>query len=164
MSDMMSSIAKRVKSSVFKVKIGTPEDTDQIMSSLGFPFNKMINQKNFPLVISDGPREEEIEIFNPCVTFDKEEGLKILKDNGLLPPSYEHGLRFARQYGKATISEKKPFIVFLHEPWKDPLRNNRVLCINRYPGDRELILDYSDFKFHEGSVLAGVRPRKPSVS
>jgi hypothetical protein len=146
--------------SVFKVKMGGANNTDEITAALGFPFNDWITQANFPLTASETPTEDEIEIVDPGKSFSEEEGLTILKEKGLLRPTYEHGIRFAERHGKATTSEKKPFVIFLHEAWLGPNRRRRVVCLYRSAGYRELYLYYPDDGFLDRCVLAGVRPRK----
>ena len=148
--------------SVFIVKMGGSEDTDQITAALGFPFNEWITQINFPLKPSDVLWKDEIEIVDPGTSFIEEEGLKILKDKGLGRPTYEHAIRFAEQHLKTTTSEKKPYVIFLHEAWRDPDRDRRVVCLRRRADSRRLGLDYPDNRFHDYCVLAGVRPRRQS--
>ena len=150
--------------SVFKVKMGGANNTDEITAALGFPFNNWITQANFPLTASETPTEDEIEIVDPGKSFSEEEGLAILKEKGLLRPTYEHGIRFAEQHGKATTSEKKPFVIFLHEAWLDPNRDRRIVYLDRRAEYRELYLDYPGLGFLDGCVLAGVRPRKQPQS
>lgn len=149
--------------SVFVVKMGGPENTDQITSALGFPFNDWITQKNFPLKPSETPWEDVIEIVDPGRSFTEEEGLQILKDKGLERPTYEHGIRFGQQFGKTTTSEKKPFVIFLHEAWQDPNGNRRIVFLDRDAEYRELCLDYPGSRFNDYCVLAGVRPRKTQI-
>jgi len=146
--------------SVFKVKMGGANNTDEITKALGFPFNDWITQKHFPLKPSENPTEDEIEIVDPGRDFSEEEGLQILKDKGLERPTYEHAIRFAEQHGKATTSEKKPYVIFLHEAWLGPSRSRRFVCLNRGAEYRKLFLYYPDLGFDVYCVLAGVRPRK----
>ena len=147
--------------SVFRVLMSGANNTDEITAALGFPFSDWITQKNFPLTASETPTEDEIEIVDPGKSFsEEEEGLAILKEKGLLRPTYEHGIRFAEQHGKATTSEKKPFVIFLHEAWQDPNRDRRFVCLCRDAECRELLLDYPVDGFDDDCVLAGVRPRK----
>jgi hypothetical protein len=146
---------------VFTVKMGGPENTDQITVALGFPFNDWITQKSFPIKPHD-PENIEIEIIDPGCSFSEVEGLEFLKAAGLERPTYEHAIRFAEQYGKATTSEKKPFIIFLHEAWRIPHCYRRVVCLDRRARFRELGLDDPDSRFSDDCVLAGVRPRKQS--
>ncbi len=122
--------------------------------------NEWINQKNFPLKAKEIPEDDEVVIYDPGTSFTEEEGLAILKREGLLRPTYEHGLRFAREHGTTTTSAKKPFVIFLHEPWRDPSGDRRIVCVDRNPDDRELYLVYPDCGFDDRCVLAGVRPRK----
>ena len=150
--------------SSFRVKMGAAETTDEIAAYLnanGFNYvNEWINQKNFPLKAKEIPEDDEVVIYDPGTSFTEEEGLAILKREGLLRPTYEHGLRFAREHGTTTTSAKKPFVIFLHEPWQDPSGNRRVVYVDRNPDNRELRLHYPGLKFHDHCVLAGVRPRK----
>jgi hypothetical protein len=146
--------------SLFTVKMGGSENTDQITAALGFGFHEWINQKNFPLVASANPWEDEIEVVDPGRSFSEEEGLQILKDHGLERPTYQHGIRFAEQHGKTTTSTKKPFVIFLHPSWLDPFRNRRIVFLGRYPRDRGLSLLCPDDRFDDRCVLAGVRRRK----
>ncbi len=146
--------------SVFKVKMGGAENTDQITANLGFPFNEWIAQANFPLTLSKTPWEDEIEIIDPGCSFTEEEGLKFLADAKLDRPTYEHSIRFGQQHGKATTSEKKPFVIFLHEAWLGPRRDRRIVSLDRGAEYRELLLYYPDDRFGDDCVLAGVRRRK----
>ena len=144
---------------VYRIKLGGPETTDEIISGLGFPANSNITQENFPLK-PHAIEDVEIEIIDPGCSFSEDEGLKFLADAKLGRPTYGHALRFAKQHGKATTSEKKPFVVFLHEAWQDPNRSRRVLCLVCRARYRELFLGYPDVGFDDDCVLAGVRPRK----
>ena len=146
--------------SVFTVKMGGLENTDQITRALGFPFNDWITQENFPLKPSATPWEDDIEIVDPGKSFTEEEGFRILKDKGLVRPTYEHGIRFGQQHGKATTSEKKPFVIFLHELWQNPDGNRRIVYLRRFAQGRGLSLDNPDDGFRDRCILAGVRPRK----
>jgi len=146
--------------SVFRVLMSGANNTDEITAALGFPFDDWITQKNFPLTASETPTEDEIEIVDPGKSFSEEEGLAILKEKGLLRPTYEHGIRFAEQHGKATTSEKKPFVIFLHEAWRDPSRRRRIVFLGRVAMYRGLYLGYPVDRFFGLCVLAGVRPRK----
>ena len=148
---------------LFRVKMGGAENTDQITPALGFAFNEWITQANFPLTPSETPWEDEIEIVDPGCSFTEEEGLQILKDHGLLRPTYEHGIRFGQQFGATTTSEKKPFVIFLHEPWVDPRRSRRLVCLDRRAEYRRFDLHWTGKGFHSRCVLAGVRPRKQSA-
>jgi hypothetical protein len=150
--------------SVFIAKMGGANNTDEITAALGFAFNEWITQANFPLKPSETPWEDEIEIVDPGKSFSEEEGLAILKEEGLLRPTYEHGIRFAEQFGKATTSEKKPYVIFLHEAWRDPDRNRRIVYLLRSAGYRELGLSYPGRRFYGRCVLAGVRLRKQPQS
>ena len=144
---------------VFHVKLGGPENTDQITAALGFPSNDWITQKNFPLK-PHAIEDVEIEIIDPGCSFSGEEGLKFLASANLGRPTYEHALRFAEQHGKATTSDKKPFVIFLHEAWQDPYRHRRVLYLYLDLRLRKLNLGYPGSRFFSDCVLAGVRPRK----
>ncbi len=146
--------------SVFKLKMGGTENTDQITAALGFPFNEWITQANLPLTPSAIPWEDEIEIIDPGCSFSEEEGLKLLADAKLDRPTYEHGIRFGQQHGNATTSEKKPFVIFLHEAWLVPGRRRRIVYLSRNSGDRRLGLDCPGGRFGDDCVLAGVRRRK----
>jgi hypothetical protein len=149
--------------SVFSVKMGGPENTDMIVAALranGIWVNDYVTQANFPLTALKTPVEDEIEIVDPGKSFSEEEGLVILAKHKLDRPTYKHGIRFAEQHGKATTSKEKPFIIFLHPSWQDPLDFRRVLYVDRDPVDRELNLIYPGSRFFDDCVLAGVRRRK----
>ena len=150
--------------SVF-VKMSGTETTAEIVATLranGFNYvNDCVTQENFPLAAKDGD-DVEIEIIDPGCDFSEKEGLGFLTGAGLMRPTYEHALRFAEQHGRTTTSEKKPFVVFLHEAWQDPDGYRRGLFVDRGPSRRELILSYPDDRVDSGCVLAGVRPRKQS--
>ena len=142
------------------------ETTDDIVKYLkgkGFVFiDNHITQKNFPLGLQDG--NIQVEIVDPDCPFTEAKGIEILKSVGLERPTYENALRFARQYGD-IITGKKPFIVFLHEPWVDSFGNRCVLHVDSRPGHRELDLSYPGGGFTDDCVLAGVRPcKQPSSS
>ena len=142
---------------VFKVKMDGNENTNQVMATLGFPFDERIKQKNFPLTQSETLREDEIEIVYPGVFFTEAEGLEILKNKGLERPTYKHAVRFAEQHGKATTSEEKPFVIFLHEAWLSN-HGRRIVYVDRSPDGRGLYLVYPGRRFRSDCVLAGVRP------
>ena len=146
--------------SVFIVKMGGSNNTDEITAALGFPFNEWITQANFPLTASETPTEDEIEIVDPGKDFSEEEGLAFLKKKGLLRPTYEHGIRFAEQHGKTTTSKKKPYVIFLHEVWWGPNRSRRIVYLGRNAKCRKLYLDCLGLRLSDFCVLAGVRPRK----
>lgn len=149
--------------SVFRVKLGGPETTDDIVCVLrggGLRVNDHITQANFPLTPRGTPEEAGIEIVDPGKGFSENEGLAILKEAKLERPTYEHGLRFAEQHGKTTTSTKKPLVIFLHEPWQGPGRDRRVMCLGRRPGYRWLFLNDPDDGFNDYCGLAGVRSRK----
>jgi hypothetical protein len=151
--------------SVFRIKMGGPETTDKVVTYLkanGFNYvSTEITQKNFPLTKDPVVDGDEIVIYDPDTGFSEDSGLAILKREGLRRPTYQHALRFAREYGTATTSKKKPYIIFLHKPWWDgPGYNRLVLCIRRHPSDRKLHLDCPDYGFGDHCVLAGIRPRK----
>lgn len=151
-------------SSIFKVKMGGNENTDQIVAVLregGIWVNGYVTQANFPLTPSENLWEDEIKIIDPECSFNEGEGLKFIADAKLRRPTYEHGIRFAQQHGKATTSTKKPFVIFLHEPWQDPDRRRRMMSLYRNPESRKLSLDFSGQGFYDAyCVLAGVLPRK----
>ena len=159
----------RKKPLVFKVKIGGPETTDEIARYLedkGYDFvNGNITQKNFPLKSRKTLEERKIVIHAPGGPFTKDEGFAILKSIGLLPPTYEDALRFARQHRKVIFSSKKRTIAFLHEPWRDETNNLRIICLDRSMGDVSLDLHYINgwedggiYRFDDNYVLAGVLP------
>ena len=140
----------------FLVKLGGPETTDEIVASLGFPADPLITQENYPLKVHRD-QEVEIKIIDPDCNFSEEKGSSFLVAADLERPTYEHALRFAQQYGKATTSTEKPYIIFLHEACRD----RGTISLLRHPGwRRELRL--SNPTFSECCVLAGVRPRNPA--
>lgn len=145
---------------VFKVKMGGSMSTDEVMKVLEFPFNQWITQENFPLSFTETPWEDEIEVIDPGRRFTKEEGIWILEDKDLLPPTREHGIKFAQQHGMATTSNSKPSLIFLHEEWQDPKGNARILCLDRGERHRRLSLIHADFGFNYYCVVAGVRRHK----
>jgi hypothetical protein len=145
---------------IFMVKMGGPENTDQIMKAWGFAFDERISQTNFPLAPSNSPWEDGIEIVDPGQSFTEEEGLQILKDKGLERPTYEHGIRFAEQHKSITTSDKKPFVIFLHKAWLDSNQQGHVVSVDCFPYFRVLRLFNIDEGFIDAGVLAGVRPRK----
>ena len=145
---------------VFRVRLGGPETTDEIVANLGFPANEWITRANFPLTPRQALEEVEIQIIDPGQSFNKNEGLIILAEVKLERPTHEHAIRFAEQYGKITTSSNKPFVVFLHKAWEDTENIPRVLCLFRSPEHRWLHLDYADDGFFDTCVLAGVKSRK----
>ena len=153
--------------SVFPVKMNGTETTDDIVASLragGFGYvNDYITQANFPLTATDG-EDVGIEIIDPGCDFSEKDGLRYLAEANLERPTYQQALRFAQQHGRTTSSTKKPFVIFLHEAWRDPYRGRRFLCVDRGPSHRGLLLFYPG-GFSSHCVLAGVRPRKqPSAA
>jgi len=144
--------------------MGGPGNTDKIMAGLGFQFNTLITQANFPIRPSEPRSEDEIEIFDPRCLFNEEKGFVLLKEAKLFRPNYEHGIRFAEQCGKMemTLPERKSFVIFLHEPWKDPYGRPRVICFYRNAEARGLNLYFSGLETLGSScILAGIRPHSP---
>lgn len=125
----------RKNQSVFKVKMGGPETTDKLAQYLmgkGYDYvDGLITQENFPLRPQEILKEREIVICDPDRWLTKDEALAFLKTKGLLPPSYEDALLFARQHRKVISYSKKPFVIFLHEPWIDQIGNERAICLGR---------------------------------
>ena len=149
-----------IHESVFPLKMGGPENTDEIMAALEFSFDDWINNVNFPLEPGRIPWADEIEVVFPAKRFTEEEGLLILKDHGLIRPTYEHGIRFGQQHGLTTTSKKVPHVTFLHEPWLDPRGARRFIDLHRRaPEWRELGLASAEYNFSHLTALAGVRPR-----
>jgi len=148
---------------VFRVKLGgRPETTSEIVRSLGFPVNSYVTQANFPIKPRPAIEEVEMQIVYPNCNFREAEGLIILAEFKLERPTYEHGIRFVEQCGKLTTSSEKPFVLFLHEAWKDPEGVRRVLCLFRRQDHRWLHLDCLSIGFFDTCVLAGVKPQ-PTV-
>ena len=147
----------------YTIRLGGPETTDEIVRGLkkgGLWVDDYITQKNFSLQPHD-QQEVVIEILDPDRDFNEAEGLKLLAAAGLERPTTEHALRFAEQFGKTTTG-KKPFIVFLHEPYLAPDGPRRVLYVYRYLAHCGLSLLYVASRgWRDGCVLAGVRPRSP---
>lgn len=146
----------------FPVKIGASETTDTIVTYLrahGFQVHHWINQTEFPLVSKENPEDDEIQICDLNTDLSAEDGLALLRREGLSRPTYEHALRFALQYGTATTSTEKPFIVFLHEPWEDPNHDRQVMYIDRERKSRWLTLESIEAGFDSRCVLAGIRSR-----
>jgi hypothetical protein len=164
----MNNVIVKGGQSIFTLKMGGPENTDQIIAALGFDFNELITQANFPLKPSDTTWEDDIEIIDPGCRFTEEEGLKFLADARLVRPTYEHGIRFGQQHGRAMTLREKPYIVFLHEAaWLAPSRFRRIVSLRCrtevhtiYLSYTKLSLSYPADGFSEGCVLAGVRRRK----
>ncbi len=144
---------------IFRVRLGGPETTDEIVANLGFPANSYITQANFPLMPRQAIEEVEIQIIDPGRSFTKNEGLIILVEVKLRRPTYEYGIRFAEQHGKLTTSSEKPFLLFLHEDRLDPEGVPCVLCLFRSPDRRWLHLNCLSIGFFDTCVLAGVKPR-----
>ena len=55
--------------SVFQVKVGGAETTDEIVASLGSPFDKLINRFNFPLKPRETLRLDKLEVIDPDKKF-----------------------------------------------------------------------------------------------
>ena len=156
------------ETTVFRVRMGSPETTDLIMAALRIHFDEWISEKNFPIK----PREDMIKIIYPGCPFSEEEGLKFLAGAKLERPTYEHGIRFIWQYREATISNEKINILFLHEPWVEPFSTGRVICLHDNPDpilrgvslydpcDPEPNERLNRGLFGPKFALAGVLPRK----
>jgi len=159
---MKKNVNEMPSDQLIKVKLGGSGTTDDIVQYLkenGFSYvNDLITNKNFPLK-PHKIEEYKIKIIDPGRSFNEKEGLDILKTAGLLRPTIEDALRFAEQYGATTIG-KKPYIMFLHEPWCDENSHPRILYIGRSSDNREFGLDYPDLGFIDYCVLAGVVPHK----
>lgn len=153
----------------FIVKVSTPETTDEIVDYLkanGFLYvHWWINQENFPLTAKGAPKEDEVVIYDPGIdpgiSFTEEEGLAILRREGLLRPTYEHALRFAREHGTTENFPENVFVSFLHEPWKEPRGDWRIIEGVFSSPERSLGLGYPDVPrgMRIKRILAGVRPR-----
>ncbi len=147
----------------FLVKMGAPETTDEIVAYLnanGFYYvHEWINQENFPLTAKEVQRDDEIVIYDPGASFTEEEGLAILKRERLLRPTYEHALRFAREHGTRENFSEDLFVTFLHDPWKEPRGDRRIIEGKFSLEDRSLGLGYPDAPrgIRIKRVLAGVR-------
>jgi len=148
--------------SVFRVRLGGPETTNQIVASLGFPVNGYIVQEDFPLK-SREIEKVEIELVKPGKYIKNEkEGLAILAEHKLERPTYEHALRFAEQYGRIAIFFKREKIIFWHKPVNAQGYGLQVMCLSRYPKFRflDLCSPHNGFGHDYNCVLAGVRPHK----
>lgn len=147
------------------VKMGESETTDQIVAYLknnGFYYvHEWIDQDNFPLTTKEIPEDAEIIIYDPGGGFTEEEGLAILKREGLLRPTHEHALRFAFEYGAKVEFQENVFVTFLHEPWVEPRGDRRVIEGTFSLNNRTLSLGYPDVPrgMRIKRILAGVRPR-----
>jgi hypothetical protein len=162
---------------VFHVTMGGPENTDQIITNHIIPLypttgllinNEWITQQNFPITPTAQERDDEIEVFGPGFRFDESEGLRLLEDRGLTPPTCEHALRFVMQYAAPAIFERKTTIIFLHEPWLAPDGQHRFMCFRCGPTENPVLAVVclkEKGKCDERFVLAGVRrERFPMVS
>jgi len=158
---------------LFRVKMGGPEDTDQIVKALNFlECDPRITQENFPLAVGDVLAEDEIEIVDLNLRpdnleengFYEREGLDFLKAKSLDRPTYAHAIRFAAQYGKVTTSERKANIMFLHDPWEGTRdqRGRYVLSLCRLADfqGRKFQLVHPESAIHGSYVLAGVRRKR----
>lgn len=143
--------------------MGGPETTDELLAKLNFRFDRSINQINFPITPSE-QWLDEIVIIDPSGRYTEQECVQILKGEGLMRPTYEHGIKFALQYGKSIPNFKeKPFILFPHECWFNTADSYRyILSLKRGTKQRLLRLAhcYSGNKFSELCLFAGVRPGK----
>jgi hypothetical protein len=149
---------------VFRTVLGRPETTDELVRKLKekerFSYvNVHITQENFP-IFPHRLEVDDIIIHDPGGhLLDKERGLSLLKEDGLLRPTYEHALQFACQHGKiAKMPDKKPFVAFLHKPWRDMSGDEYVMFVACFPCEnRKLFLGHLGV-FLEYSVLAGISP------
>jgi hypothetical protein len=143
--------------SIFRIIMGGPENTSQITASFDFPFNDYITQANFPLTPGEVSRVDEIAVIEPKSSFDEKEGLRLLSEAHLERPTYEHALRFAQQHARASVSDEKCFILFLHEAWQGPGGHPRALCFDRSVEFPALSMAFLDVTFDDRFVLAGIR-------
>ncbi len=159
--------------SVFRVRMGGPENTDEIVRMLGFTANTYIRQAYFPLKPAKVSWEDEIEIL-PDAPATELEALQVLKNNHLKRPTYEHALRFAQQHGKSVVLRKKRYVVFPHGLWSSDRRTyNCAICLDckseHHAGGRILYLlnlgdDGIGSSFDNLYAWAGVRSRpQPST-
>ena len=153
---------RMTNATVFRVKMGGLETTDQITAAFRFRFDKLITQKNFPLTPKETPWEDKIKIIDPGCSFSYAKGLQYLADAKLDRPTYEHGIRLAKRIGKMTGSARKPFVIFLHEAWVGQYRFKYVISLCRTTGAYSLGLANPDIGFDDRYVLAGVLPCKQS--
>jgi len=151
---------------VYPVVIGgNISSTDEIVSiwkGASLPISDGITQAHFPLGHHD-EENAEVEIIDPRCTFRERDGVELLEHAGLERPTYEHALRFAEQWVIKQLGSahefRKPIIVFLHKPWKNPVGTPCVICVDRETG--QLFLGFAGYcTFSDHCDLAGVRPRK----
>ena len=143
---------------VFKVRMGSQENTDDITAAPGFRVNELITQASFPIMPGIAPWVDEIETF-PVGGQSLENGLRILEGKGLLRPTHEHGIRFAQQHWRTNEFLGKTYVVFPHEMWQDPEGRQVILFFYCNGIIRELDLNCPGYKFSGYTRIAGVRPR-----
>ena len=153
-----------VENSIFRVRMGGPETTDEIMAKLGLPFDPWITQKNCPVTPSKTPWEDGIQIIYPGIDSESSlramEGFKYLQDANLHQPTHEHAIRFAQQYGSETLADKEVFVMFLHEPLATDTRGPCTVYLSRRPKWQGVGLSTVNGWFSDCCGLAGVRPAK----
>lgn len=143
---------------IYAVDMGGTETADDIVRHLkaeGLGVNGLITSKLFPFTVR-APYADLIEIVDPGRSWHWDERTALLQAAGLSEPTAEHWLRFSRRYGKTTTG-KKPYIIFPHEPVRDPDRDRRVGYVRRDPGNRRVSLSYAVGRFNDICVIAGVR-------
>jgi hypothetical protein len=150
---------------VFKVLMGCPETTDDIVRTLlasRVLVNEHITQANLPLHPREMPDEDVIELVDPGRKFSFDACGEILTHARLDVPAYEHALRFAhRNTAPITASSKsrKSCIVFPHKSWFGPDGNRYVISVDCLPGDHMVDLHAITIEFGEFYLVAGVRPK-----
>lgn len=112
------------------VKAGNYDWADDRINSKNFPFRpRPVGQRTIVLLEMDGnPSSDEIK--------------KEMQRRGFAQPAYEDALDFGVQY---PDEQRDRTIVFLHEPWRDPMDNrDRVIALRNDGLKRDLGLYYSE--------------------
>jgi len=128
---------------VLRIMTGGTRTTEEVVAAGNYGWmNAMVNGDNFPMrPMPEGPREIVFLEFDH--NSGSEEVLAEAQRQGLERPVYEDALFFGEQHPE---EQRKDPIVFLHEPWRDPLGNLRVLvldCDGRFRSLNPLYFDVS---------------------
>jgi len=150
-----SKMAKNVSAIVFRLtKIGDGRTTEELVRAGNYNYaNSDINSANFPVrSMKRCVREIVFLEFDHGVT--SEEAIAEAEKQELERPIYEDALYFGVEH--PDVQCERP-VVFLHEPWRDPLGSRSILYLWGNADYRRLYLDYFGRRWGRDCRFAFVR-------
>lgn len=151
--DVIAKCVQQVKNAFRIMTVGN-RTADEVITAGNYDWkNDLVNGKNFPMrPMPEGPREIVYLEFNHDL--GSEEVLTEAQRQGLERPLYEDTLFFGEQHPE---EQRKGPIVFLHEPWQDPIGNLLVLVLSCNDRGRNPHLGYFGSRWDRRCRFAFVR-------